>query len=304
MPRRSNQFQKLIHLLHHQLAGAAKVTESTLLQEYTTGEEREVDIVVETLAGSYSIVIGIECTSCKRRADVTWIEGMWAKHQKLPTNKLILVSKSGFTKPAIREAELKGIEVLSISKAQSTDWTSIVKNEKDLFFIRVDTSPRSCELVLLSGDGGETRTKLANPDDMLFNDVGEAQATMRQIILSLLGEPTTKKMIFENMPRIEDSHLIASYQVPKGWYVVDRDGNKHLVKELHYHCECKRREKTPIKLSGGTFGGIPVCYGQLCGSSWKGVFAASQEKGKPPKYSIEFYKNDGGSGQVMDLFPF
>ena len=95
MPKRTNEFQKLIYLIQHQLADDAIVTESKLLLDNTTGKKVEVDIVVDTQKGGIPIIIGFECTAKTRPATVEWINQMIGKHQGLPTDKVVLVSKSG-----------------------------------------------------------------------------------------------------------------------------------------------------------------------------------------------------------------
>src|SRR6185503_6978270 len=96
MPQRSNAFQQLITLLHQQLDDRAVVTESKMLRDQRTGDNREVDIVIDARSGGYPITIGVECIDHKRKASVEWVERMWAKHQDLHTDKIVLVSRSGF----------------------------------------------------------------------------------------------------------------------------------------------------------------------------------------------------------------
>src|SRR5688572_9245818 len=100
MPKRSNLFQKLIFVIHEQLGGEATVTESNLLIDRVTGLKREVDITIEAHAKGVALTIGIEVVDLSRRADIEWINKMSGKHKNLPTDKLILVSRSGFTGPA------------------------------------------------------------------------------------------------------------------------------------------------------------------------------------------------------------
>ena len=47
MPKRSNQFQRLIHSINAQLATGAVVSESKLIEHRLTGTKREVDIAIE-----------------------------------------------------------------------------------------------------------------------------------------------------------------------------------------------------------------------------------------------------------------
>ena len=60
MPKRSNAFQELVALLERQLApSGAIVYESKMLKDTRTGEDREVDIVIDTEAGVHPLRIGI-----------------------------------------------------------------------------------------------------------------------------------------------------------------------------------------------------------------------------------------------------
>lgn len=61
MPKRTTNFQDLIELLERQLAPVgAKVIASKLLKDARSGEDREVDIVIETTSGIHPLTIGIE----------------------------------------------------------------------------------------------------------------------------------------------------------------------------------------------------------------------------------------------------
>ncbi len=103
MPKRSNDFQKLMHLLHRHFSSNAAVTESKMIRDRLTGREVEVDIVIETTVSDYPISVAIECISESRPATVEWIHEMKGKHDSLPLDKLVLVSQSGFTKRGLRK---------------------------------------------------------------------------------------------------------------------------------------------------------------------------------------------------------
>ena len=100
MPKRSNQFQKLVAALHACLASDVEIEEEALLVDRDTGEKREVDIILRTEAGGYPLIVSIEVCATTRRLDTPWVETMAKKHEALPTNKLVLISQSGFTKVA------------------------------------------------------------------------------------------------------------------------------------------------------------------------------------------------------------
>src|SRR5208337_374487 len=101
MPKRSNWFQRLVLLVRNHIADGATVTESAELIDKVTGAKREVDICIEGTVGGAPTIVCVECRASTRKADVTWVEEMTTKHNALPTDVLILYSRSGFTKSAV-----------------------------------------------------------------------------------------------------------------------------------------------------------------------------------------------------------
>jgi len=117
MPKRTNSFQTVVFLIQKHIAGNATVTQSAELADLVTGQKREVDVVIETIVAGHTIRIGIECREWKRKGrprpqTVEWVECMYGKHQSLPTDRLVLVSRSGFTSEAVKKAHLFNIETV------------------------------------------------------------------------------------------------------------------------------------------------------------------------------------------------
>jgi len=130
MPARTNAFQTLVRLIQGELAPHGySVTESKLLLDRRDGKEREVDVVLEGSAGPHRITISVEATKGTRKATVEWVEQMYAKHEHLPTNKLVLVSRGGFTRNALKEAALRGADALTIKEASRRDWRICINLE-------------------------------------------------------------------------------------------------------------------------------------------------------------------------------
>lgn len=149
MPKRSNSFQRLVTVLHERLDSSWNVTESKMFEDSLTGEEREVDIALESNLGTHKIVLSIECRDHKRKADTPWVESMAKKHESLPTSKLVLWSASGFYKPAIKKAEKLNIDTVTSLNIESLQWavlanklksgSATVLNADLTFFIDVTT---------------------------------------------------------------------------------------------------------------------------------------------------------------------
>jgi hypothetical protein len=105
VPKRTNLFQDVVSIIHEHLAEGAEIERSAMLRNRLTGELREVEVVLRSKAGpGYETVIAIEAAARGRRAAADWVEGMIAKHQNLPTDKVVLVAEKGFSDQARRLA--------------------------------------------------------------------------------------------------------------------------------------------------------------------------------------------------------
>jgi hypothetical protein len=104
VPKRTNAFQTVVFMIQSHIAGRAKVAESAELTDLVTGESREVDVCIETQVAGRQIIVSIECRDQARKQAMGWVEEMYAKHSRLPTDHLVLVSSSGFTPNALTVA--------------------------------------------------------------------------------------------------------------------------------------------------------------------------------------------------------
>lgn len=123
MPRRSNMFQRVVHSLVKQLAPQGAVARSSVeLLERESGARREVDTLIEIGAGVTMVRIAIECREHGRRADVGWIDELIGKYSRLPIDRVVAVSASGFSRAAQAKAQSHNIDLLSPKEVSSIDW--------------------------------------------------------------------------------------------------------------------------------------------------------------------------------------
>lgn len=205
MPKRSNEFQKLVLLLKkHFASSGATVTESKMLKHRTTGEEKEVDICIEQTSAGHLFILSIECTDTKRRANAEWVERMRGKHEHLETDKLVLFSGAGFSKNALLEAEGLGIETYSFEELNDESAELIFKNTKSLWHKTVTLSPKKV-IFLIEGIGDHPEEKLSvSSDTLIFNEEGKIISEAKPLVEFLLADP-------ENVGKpvtrdVEDSH--------------------------------------------------------------------------------------------------
>jgi hypothetical protein len=102
MPERTTPKQRMIALVRQHLAQpGVTVTESKRLLDQASGQLREVDVVAEGELDGEQLIVSVEVVDRTRKATLTWVDEMVGKHMTMPTNQLVLVSWSGFSRPAL-----------------------------------------------------------------------------------------------------------------------------------------------------------------------------------------------------------
>lgn len=123
MPKRTNDFQELIATIYKQITPeAAKVTESAMVFDKEAKVLREVDILVEYRYAHHDFKLVIECRDRSRKDSVQWVDELIGKSRSLGVDKIVAVSKEGFTQAAQEKAGAYGIETLTVEEAIEKDW--------------------------------------------------------------------------------------------------------------------------------------------------------------------------------------
>jgi len=138
MPKRSNPFQELVTLIQEALVPTgATVTPSAMVPGRTSGNLREIDVLVETAVGPYAIKIAVEAKDEGRKLDVTKIETIIGKYRgsgALQVNKIIVVARNGFTQEARTRAQDEDIDLLTLNEAKLCPWCRFVLQSFQLNF--------------------------------------------------------------------------------------------------------------------------------------------------------------------------
>jgi hypothetical protein len=123
MPRRSNEFQRLVRVIYEQLVPeGATVRESALVKERDSEVLREVDILIELPVADVTVRLAVECRDHSRPADIGWIDELIGKYRDLPIDRVIAVSRLGFYGTVEEKAAANRIVTRSLSNALSSDW--------------------------------------------------------------------------------------------------------------------------------------------------------------------------------------
>ncbi|MDQ3684397.1 MAG: hypothetical protein M3430_02180 [Acidobacteriota bacterium] len=286
MPKRTNDFQRLIFLIKQQVADDAEVTESKYLDDLLTGTKREVDICIEKQVGGHKLIISIECCALGRAAaDVTWVERLKGKHERLPTSVLVLVSKSGFTPEAEDVARKYGIETLTIAELNQAFISRLFGKLDSLWSKVVTASPTKVIFHVEETDGLPSENVAVFPDNVIFTDGGKELGSVKDFVDSCIK---SELFLREVLARGDESHKGFELLVEKPR---DKNGNSLCLRKED---PLVLREVWSIRIVGnceftmwkfplehGLLGGIRVSWGS--GSLlWKDAFlvASEDEAGK------------------------
>jgi len=282
MPQRTNAFQRLVTLLTATLAGRATVTESAMLTDRVTREEREVDILLVAKAGGYTVRVGIEVISWSRPADTPWIEKMLAKHQNLPTDKLVLVSERGFYEPAHRKAEFYGVELLTMEEASVADWNLIDTLTPDGFFETM-TVGYDVEGVIQLDEGPKIQIPI--PRSASF-PTEKGPKTIDELVRSMLDLPELRDVLWANMAKNQIHDFWFSYTEPNGLWRCEENDKVGQILELRVGLKAAN-VSTPVRYGTGKFRSIPFVTG-------------ASSDGKSVQFVLTKHPDGTGSGFLVD----
>lgn len=283
MPPRTNAFQRLVTLLTATLAGHAQVTESAMLTDRVTGEPREVDVLVSATTATYTVNLGIEVIAWARPADTPWIEKMRAKHENLPTDKLILVSESGFSAPAKKKAEFYGIETLTIEEACEADWPLITALEGSGIF---EVTTLNFDIAAICQLANGAIEQLAIPRQTSFPGT-HGPITMDTFVRSILERDDIRNVIQDNLVGGHEHDFWFSYSKPDGLWKFEIDGKRGQVIELRVGLKVLQ-SSTPVRFGCGKFRCVPFLSG------------TSTVKTTPLQFVLARNPSGGSSGYLID----
>lgn len=288
MPKRSNEFQKLVFLLKQQLVDGASVSESRMLNDIVTGTEREVDIHIETVISSHPVTVSIECIDRKRAADIKWVEEMKAKHERLPTNALVLISRKGFSSEAIKVAKTYNIQTLTFDETTEDDIDRIFGNLDSLWSKVFTLTPKKV-IVRVAATGKLPAENIAVfPDNFIYAEDGRIIAIIRDLIQGWLQSGEINEEFAKKGDQSHKSFVI-SWRQPK-----DKEGKSLYLQKLSILrrielietrgvCEF---EVSRFPLRHGALGDVKVSWGEGKFIGKNAILLASKDEHGTERISI------------------
>lgn len=293
MPKRTNEFQQLIALIEASLnGGAATVQESRELVDKITGARREVDVVVSDKDAVHPILVGIECRgglTSSRPVTVEWVEQMWGKHLSLPTDKLVLVAKAGFTRNARTKGQWLGVECVTLEAARSIDWDSTIQAVRSLEIVNF-LRPHITHVTLVLPPGSEKALNdgdipIAEPSKIqLITPEGDVVSAIETVV-EWVKDPDLLRALKENA--FADSGTIFEFEraLRPGICVRGLCGEKHAVRALRVEGKC-HKSVGRIQLQHSAYRNAAVATGGFSFFDKDVAITVSERQGHSPAIAL------------------
>ncbi len=319
MPKRTTPFQAMVRIVReHYAQPGVTVTESKFLRDAVTGIEREVDVVIEGEFDGEPMVIAAEVIEHKRPATLTWVEQMLRKHRDLPTNRLLLVSKSGFSAKALSliETEAGRVDALTPELVE-VDGSAVVKR---LYVDNVNYSPTRCIVHVRSG--GERIAVEGEPLTDVYAVDGTLLGPLSYLVQDAVNLEPVRHSLFVEAHKHPEKDKVKGFSLGRampqiGYHLKQMEtGELHLIEEVEIRGDfLVYQTEVPLtltKLGGRTYAaaeapiaGRPAVWvgttdraAQTTMVTWQTTDAAGppQPPIKPPVRPIHF-------PALLDLFP-
>lgn len=286
MPSRTNRFQKLVFAVKRHAAAGATVTESKILRNRRNNKGREVDIVIEGTQAGHNFVISIECVDYGRPATIEWVEQMAAKHQDLPTDKLILVSNAAFTKDALEEAEARGIETVTFRAIENSEDNDRLFGHLDKLMAKgFSLTPTKVTIRVPAFNELPQETVVTVPDNTIFDSTGSPTVSVYQVVHDLLSSDFVRNYVLENG---DEAHKIFTLDLE---LPTDQNGSSIFFMEkksplilrpadrMRIECDCEI-SASPVAMQRGVLGPVKVAWGEAVTPGHSMFIVASYDSGQ------------------------
>lgn len=114
-------FEKVVAEIQAQIDPTATVTHNEIILD-RLGQSRQFDVVVRGVFAGQQMLGVIECKDLGRKVGTPEVDGFVTKAQDINANFKILMSRRGFSKPALAKCSHYGIQALSLKSFIGTRW--------------------------------------------------------------------------------------------------------------------------------------------------------------------------------------
>jgi hypothetical protein len=263
MPKRSNSFQRLIAAIEGQLAPlGAVVTESKLIKEKSSDTEREVDVAIESHVGQHRVLVAVECRDRSRPANLEWIDGLIGKYRDLPVEKVVAVSRSGFTKTAIKKA--KEVNISTVTLEAAIDAKLIPSKQGRTVPIEYETDqPPNLDITLHREDVQMHGRYTGDPKKgIVYRPDGRCEGPLVEILKSQSTIARTAEANIDPRELKEGPLTPITIEFPKGTKIVDDDGKSYRIRKVRIEQSVKI-ENAELKLDSFRYMDVELLAGRI-----------------------------------------
>jgi hypothetical protein len=245
MPQRTNDYQQLVTMIQRAFAPlGAKITESALVPGQDT--LREIDILIESEIGPYSIKIAVEVKDHKRKLDVTHIETIIGKYQGtggILIHKVVVIAQRGFTDAAERRAKQTNLELLTIAKAKHSGW---LKSAPQTLVLRIQ--PHVCRIEFAPSVITNRHADLVQRGRLICKCCGKDKGTPAEVgnkflRTQVLRNPELLQRL-EQEARRRNGQSLMSVSWPMANHALRIDDETHDIEEVLIHVHCISASQT------------------------------------------------------------
>lgn len=198
-------------MVRNHIADGATVTESVELLDRVTGEPREVDICIEGTVGGAPTIVCIECRAATRKADVTWVEAMTGKHNDLPTNVLILYSRSGFTQAAVDKAKFYNKPIVALRTLNDATAEGLFGGAGSVWVKTCSLTPTKIIFRVPESHGLAAENVNMFPDHGLYNHDGQVLGIAKDWVELMLRSPASMSELLKRGNQTHKGFEIRTY---------------------------------------------------------------------------------------------
>jgi len=120
--KKGKSFENLVSWIHGCLADKAKVIPNHGIPDKDSGQVRQVDVAIYMTDGPYTTLTIVEVRDRVKPVGSSYIEEIGGKRESVRADAAAIVSKSGFSKPALEKAQKLNIRTLTYDEALRDSW--------------------------------------------------------------------------------------------------------------------------------------------------------------------------------------
>lgn len=205
----------------------------------TAGINREIDILVSTKVQGICNCTAFECkdysTSAKSKpVDIQVVDAFIGKCSLIPSiNQKVIVSATGFSKNAIKEAEMAGVKLYAFENIPIDE----IISKGDAYFVRPTFKIKEQGYVIYTQKSIKIDSTVI-PLDHYFdeNNTKITTDTLFKSQIRDLNMETYSSLVAEYLKRQTPFRCRLSCK-PHGGYVLDSENNRHNLKEIVFLVE-------------------------------------------------------------------